>query len=182
MGFVLLGIATLTPVGVNAALFGNVAHGLITGLLFFLAGAIKERYGTTDLDALGGGMLGTSPRLASILTFAAVASLGLPGLAGFWGEMLALLGAYRPARRPAARDVRHVHGVAALGARAHRRLLPAACSPRSPTGRRTAPPRRRAGRRASGGRGVRSRSTGRLGAADRAHAAGRPLAEDRSWT
>ncbi|MFG2087817.1 NuoM family protein [Spirillospora sp. NPDC048824] len=96
MGFVLLGIATLTPVGVNAALFGNIAHGLITSLLFFLAGAVKERWGTTDMDALGGGMLGTSPRLASILTFASVASLGLPGLAGFWGEMLALLGAYRP--------------------------------------------------------------------------------------
>ncbi|WP_146778812.1 NADH-quinone oxidoreductase subunit M [Actinomadura craniellae] len=96
MGFVLLGIATLTPVGVNAALFGNVAHGLITGLLFFLAGTVKERYGTGDLDALGGGMLARAPRLASFLTFAAVASLGLPGLAGFWGEMLALLGAYRP--------------------------------------------------------------------------------------
>ncbi len=96
MGFVLLGIATLTPVGVNAALFGNIAHGLITSLLFFLAGAVKERWGTGDLGALGGGMLGTSPRLASVLTFASVASLGLPGLAGFWGEMLALLGAYRP--------------------------------------------------------------------------------------
>ena len=97
MGFVLLGIATLTPVGVNAALFGNIAHGLITGLLFFLAGAVKERYGTGELNALGGGMLTAAPRLASFLTFAAVASLGLPGLAGFWGEMLALLGAYRPA-------------------------------------------------------------------------------------
>ncbi|MGH3375009.1 MAG: complex I subunit 4 family protein [Actinoallomurus sp.] len=96
MGFVLLGIATLTPVGLNAALFGNVAHGLITGLLFFLAGSIKERYGTTDLDTLGGGMLAKAPYLASILTFASVASLGLPGLAGFWGEMLAMLGAYRP--------------------------------------------------------------------------------------
>jgi NADH-quinone oxidoreductase subunit M len=96
MGFVLLGIATLTPLGVNAALFGNVAHGLITGLLFFLAGAVKERYGTGDLDVLGGGLLAKAPYLASILTFAAVASLGLPGLAGFWGEMLALLGSYRP--------------------------------------------------------------------------------------
>ncbi|MFB4313658.1 NuoM family protein [Actinomadura sp. 21ATH] len=96
MGFVLLGIATLTPVGINAALFGNIAHGLITGLLFFLAGAIKDRYGTGDLDALGSGMLGTAPRLASFLTFASIASLGLPGLAGFWGEMLALVGAYRP--------------------------------------------------------------------------------------
>jgi NADH-quinone oxidoreductase subunit M len=97
MGFVLLGIATLTPVGVNAALFGNIAHGLITGLLFFLAGAIKERYGTGELAEMGGGMLTRVPRLGSILTFACVASLGLPGLAGFWGEMLALLGAYRPA-------------------------------------------------------------------------------------
>ncbi|MEU6041082.1 NADH-quinone oxidoreductase subunit M [Actinomadura sp. NPDC047616] len=96
MGFVLLGIATLTPVGVNAALFGNIAHGLITGLLFFLAGAVKVRYGTGDLDRLGGGMLTEAPRLASVLTFASIASLGLPGLAGFWGEMLALLGAYRP--------------------------------------------------------------------------------------
>ncbi|WP_396446339.1 NuoM family protein [Actinomadura sp.] len=96
MGFVLLGIATLTPVGINAALFGNIAHGLITGLLFFLAGSVKERWSTTDMAAIGGGMLGTSPRLASILTFAAVASLGLPGLAGFWGEVLALVGAYRP--------------------------------------------------------------------------------------
>jgi len=96
MGFVLLGIATLTPVGINAALFGNIAHGLITGLLFFLAGAVKERYGTGDMEELGGGMLSKAPRLASFITFAAVASLGLPGLAGFWGEMLALLGAYKP--------------------------------------------------------------------------------------
>jgi NADH-quinone oxidoreductase subunit M len=96
MGFVLLGIATLTPVGVNAALFGNIAHGLITGLLFFVAGSVKERYGTGELAGLGGGMLTGAPRLAAILTFASVASLGLPGLAGFWGEMLALLGAYRP--------------------------------------------------------------------------------------
>ena len=97
MGFVLLGIATLTPIGVNAALFGNIAHGLITGLLFFLAGSVKERYGTGDLAELGGGMLARAPRLASFLTFAAIAGLGLPGLAGFWGEMLAMLGAYRPA-------------------------------------------------------------------------------------
>ncbi|MEV1168411.1 NADH-quinone oxidoreductase subunit M [Nonomuraea sp. NPDC049784] len=97
MGFVLLGFATLTPVGINGALFANVAHGLITGLLFFLAGAIKDRYHTADMPSLGGGMLGTLPRLGSVLTFAAIASLGLPGLAGFWGEMLALFGAFQPA-------------------------------------------------------------------------------------
>ncbi|MFF0867886.1 NuoM family protein [Nonomuraea sp. NPDC003560] len=97
MGFVLLGFATLTPVGVNGALFANVAHGLITGLLFFLAGGIKDRCHTADMPSLGGGLLATMPRLGSVLTFAAIASLGLPGLAGFWGEMLALLGAFQPA-------------------------------------------------------------------------------------
>ena len=97
MGFVLLGIATLTPVGINAALFANVAHGLITGLLFFLVGGVAERYGSTDMDKLGGGMLASAPHLGSLLVLASVASLGLPGLAGFWGEMLAMLSAYRPA-------------------------------------------------------------------------------------
>ncbi|MBF8193766.1 NADH-quinone oxidoreductase subunit M [Nonomuraea sp. K274] len=97
MGFVLLGFATLTPVGINGALFANIAHGLITGLLFFLAGALKERHHTADMPSLGGGLLATTPRLGSMLTFAAIASLGLPGLAGFWGEMLALLGAFQPA-------------------------------------------------------------------------------------
>jgi NADH-quinone oxidoreductase subunit M len=97
MGFVLLGFATLTPTGINGALFANVAHGLITGLLFFLAGAVKERYHTADMPSLGGGLLATMPRLGSVLTFASIASLGLPGLAGFWGEMLALLGAFQPA-------------------------------------------------------------------------------------
>nr|WP_246644746.1 NADH-quinone oxidoreductase subunit M [Nonomuraea ceibae] len=96
MGFVLLGFATLTTVGINGALFANVAHGLITGLLFFVAGGIKDRYHTGDMPSLGGGMLATLPHLGAVLTFAAIASLGLPGLAGFWGEMLALLGAFQP--------------------------------------------------------------------------------------
>ncbi|QGZ53036.1 NADH-quinone oxidoreductase subunit M [Streptomyces sp. QHH-9511] len=101
MGFVLLGIATMTPTGVNGALFANIAHGLITGLLFFLVGAVKDRYGTADLDTLAGAtgaaLYGRAPRLGALLAFAAVASLGLPGLAGFWGEMLALFGAFEPA-------------------------------------------------------------------------------------
>ena len=96
MGFVLLGISTLTPVGVNGALYANIAHGLITGLLFFLVGAIKDRHHTADIDVLGGGLYERTPRLGGLLAFAAVASLGLPGLAGFWGEMLVLLGAFQP--------------------------------------------------------------------------------------
>lgn len=97
MGFLLLGIATLTPVGINAALFGNIAHGVITGLLFFLVGGVKERYGSTDMDRLGGGLLSAAPHLGSLLVLGAVASLGVPGLAGFWGEMLAMQAAYAPA-------------------------------------------------------------------------------------
>jgi NADH-quinone oxidoreductase subunit M len=100
MGFVLLGIASLNPTGVNGALFANIAHGLITGLLFFLVGAVKDRYGTSDLDQLAGrtgaALYGRAPRLGGLLAFAAVASLGLPGLAGFWGEMLAMFGAFEP--------------------------------------------------------------------------------------
>ena len=96
MGFVLLGISTLTPIGVNGALYANIAHGLITGLLFFLVGAVKDRHHTADIDVLGGGLYERMPRLGGLLAFAAVASVGLPGLAGFWGEMLALLGAFRP--------------------------------------------------------------------------------------
>ncbi|WP_213011339.1 complex I subunit 4 family protein [Paractinoplanes toevensis] len=92
MGFVLLGIATLTTTGIQAALLGNVAHGLITGLLFFLAGAIKDRAHTGDLADLGG-LRETAPRLAGLLGFAAIASLGLPGLAGFWGEAFAVVAA-----------------------------------------------------------------------------------------
>jgi NADH-quinone oxidoreductase subunit M len=92
MGFVLLGIATLTATGLQAALVGNVAHGVITGLLFFLAGAIKDRAHTGALADLGG-LRETAPRLAGLLAFASIASLGLPGLAGFWGEAFAVVAA-----------------------------------------------------------------------------------------
>ena len=97
MGFVMLGIATLTDVGINAAIYGMVAHGVITGMLFFLAGSVHERYHTREIAEIGGGMLQKVPFLASILAFTAIASLGLPGLAGFWGEVMALLSSYNPA-------------------------------------------------------------------------------------
>jgi len=95
MGFVMLGIATLTDFGINAAVFGMVAHGLITGMLFFVAGSVQERYGTREMSRLGG-MLTQMPRMGWILGFCAMASLGLPGLAGFWGEFPAILSAYDP--------------------------------------------------------------------------------------
>jgi NADH-quinone oxidoreductase subunit M len=97
MGFVMLGIATLTDVGINAALFGMVAHGIITGMLFFEVGSIYDRYHTRLIADIGGGMLQKVPILAGIFAFTAIASLGLPGLAGFWGEVMALLSSYNPA-------------------------------------------------------------------------------------
>jgi NADH-quinone oxidoreductase subunit M len=96
MGFVMLGIATLTSFGINAAIFGMVAHGLITGMLFFVAGSTKERYHTLEIRRLGG-LLVQAPRMGWILGFVSMASLGLPGLAGFWGEFPAILSAYQPA-------------------------------------------------------------------------------------
>ena len=96
MGFVMLGISTLTPLGINAAMFGMVAHGLITGMLFFIAGSVKERYHTLEISRLSG-MLLQMPKLGWILGFCAMASLGLPGLAGFWGEFPAILSSWNPA-------------------------------------------------------------------------------------
>lgn len=96
MGFVMLGISTLTSFGMTAAMFGMVAHGLITGMLFFIAGSIKERYHTLEIKRLGG-VLKQLPHLGWILGLCSMASLGLPGLAGFWGEFPAILSAYSPA-------------------------------------------------------------------------------------
>jgi NADH-quinone oxidoreductase subunit M len=98
MGFVMLGIATLSDIGVNAAIFGMVAHGIITGMLFFEVGSVYERYHTRMIAEIGGGMLQKVPWLAGIFAFTAIASLGLPGLAGFWGEVMALLSAYNPSQ------------------------------------------------------------------------------------
>jgi NADH-quinone oxidoreductase subunit M len=114
MGFIMLGIATLTDFGLNAAVMGMVAHGLITGMLFFLAGSVKERYHTLDIHRLGG-ILVKAPRMGWILGFTAMASLGLPGLAGFWGEFPAILSAYDPGAGLSTVTFRVYMVIAALG-------------------------------------------------------------------
>jgi NADH-quinone oxidoreductase subunit M len=114
MGFVMLGIATLTPFGFNAAIFGMVAHGLITGMLFFIAGSVKERYHTLEIRRLGG-LLKQTPRMAWLLGLCAMASLGLPGLAGFWGEFPAILASYSPASGLPEETFRTFMVVAAIG-------------------------------------------------------------------
>jgi NADH-quinone oxidoreductase subunit M len=114
MGFVMLGIATLTDFGINAAIFGMVAHGLITGLLFFVAGSVQHTYHTREMKRLGG-LLQSAPRMGWILGFAVMASLGLPGLAGFWGEFPSILSAYRPAAGLSVTAFRTFMVVAAVG-------------------------------------------------------------------
>jgi NADH-quinone oxidoreductase subunit M len=114
MGFVMLGIATLTDFGINAAVMGMVAHGLITGMLFFLAGSMKERYHTLEISRLGG-LLVQAPRMGWIFGLCIMASLGLPGLAGFWGEFPAILSAYSPANGVPVETFRTYMVIAALG-------------------------------------------------------------------
>jgi NADH-quinone oxidoreductase subunit M len=97
MGFVMLGIATLTPIGINAAIFGMVAHGVITGMLFFCVGSVYDRYHTREIAEIGGGLMQKLPYLGGVFAFVSIASLGLPGLAGFWGEVMALLSSFKPA-------------------------------------------------------------------------------------
>src|SRR5690606_96129 len=114
MGFTMLGISTLTDFGLNAAVMGMVAHGLITGMLFFIAGSVKERYHTLELQRLGG-LLVSAPRLGWLLAFCSMASLGLPGLAGFWGEFPAILAAYQPAEGLSVELFRTLMVIAAVG-------------------------------------------------------------------
>jgi NADH-quinone oxidoreductase subunit M len=114
MGFVMLAISTLTSFGINAAIFGMVAHGLITGMLFFLAGSVQHNYGTREMSRLGG-LLVSAPKMGWILGFCVMASLGLPGLAGFWGEFPAILSSFSPAAGLSASLFRFYMVVAAVG-------------------------------------------------------------------
>ena len=93
MGFVMLGISSLTPTAINGAVLQMFNHGCITGMLFLLVGMIYERTHTRMIADLGG-LANKMPLWASILAFTSFASLGLPGLSGFWGEFLVLFGTF----------------------------------------------------------------------------------------
>jgi len=96
LGFVLLGIYAWNELALQGVVVQMLAHGLSTGALFILVGALQERLHTRDLRQMGG-LWARMPRLAAIGMFFAVASLGLPGLGNFVGEFLILLGVYQEA-------------------------------------------------------------------------------------
>jgi NADH-quinone oxidoreductase subunit M len=94
MGFVLLGVFSWNALALQGAIMQIICHGISTGTLFFLVGALQERIRTRDLRRMGG-FWSIMPRLGGATLFFALASLGLPGLGNFVGEFLVLAGTYR---------------------------------------------------------------------------------------
>jgi NADH-quinone oxidoreductase subunit M len=97
MGFVVLGAAVMTPAAVNGALFMMIAHGITSAMMFFVVGVIYERAHHRELSRFGG-IATTMPVYTGFSTVACFANLGLPGLCGFVGEVMVLIGAFQAAR------------------------------------------------------------------------------------
>jgi NADH-quinone oxidoreductase subunit M len=94
MGFVLIGIFAGNETALTGAFIQMVSHGISTGAMFILAGALQQRMHTREISRLGG-LWTTAPALSGAGLFFVMASVGLPGLGDFVGEFLVLLGAYR---------------------------------------------------------------------------------------
>ena len=94
MGFVTIGIFTLTEQGIAGAMFQMISHGLVSAALFFSVGVVYDRLHTRDISAYGG-VAAVMPRYAVFFMFMMLASVGLPGTSGFVGEMLVLVGAWK---------------------------------------------------------------------------------------
>jgi NAD(P)H-quinone oxidoreductase subunit 4 len=91
MGFVLIGIASFTDVGISGALLQMISHGLIAAVLFFLAGVTYDRTHTMSMDEMGG--IGQAmPKVFALFTISAMASLALPGMSGFASEIAVFVG------------------------------------------------------------------------------------------
>jgi NADH-quinone oxidoreductase subunit M len=93
MGFVLLGAASMNPMGIAGGAFQLFNHGLITAALFMLAGSVKHGTGTRDIPQLSG-LAQKMPMFSLVFIIAAFASLGLPGLNGFVSEFMVFAGFY----------------------------------------------------------------------------------------
>jgi NAD(P)H-quinone oxidoreductase subunit 4 len=91
MGFVLLGIASFTDIGINGAMLQMISHGLIASVLFFLAGVTYDRTQTMAMSEMSG--IGqVMPKVFALFTISAMASLALPGMSGFASEILVFVG------------------------------------------------------------------------------------------
>ena len=93
LGFIVLGIFALTSASLQGAVIQNVNHGLTTGALFLLVGMIYDRRHTKAIAELGG-LQKSGPMLAGFFLFMTFASIGLPGLNGFVGEFLVVIGSF----------------------------------------------------------------------------------------
>jgi NAD(P)H-quinone oxidoreductase subunit 4 len=91
MGFVLLGIASFTDVGISGALLQMLSHGLIAAVLFFLAGVTYDRTHTLSMEEMGG-IAQVMPKVFALFTIGAMASLALPGMSGFVSELSVFVG------------------------------------------------------------------------------------------
>ncbi|HSI90338.1 MAG TPA: NADH-quinone oxidoreductase subunit M, partial [Adhaeribacter sp.] len=96
MGFVLLGLASLTIEGVNGAIYQLFSHGLISAMLFIIVGVLYDRYHDRSITNFRG-LASKLPAFTVLTVIAFFASLGLPGLSGFIAELLVLLGAFTSA-------------------------------------------------------------------------------------
>jgi NADH-quinone oxidoreductase subunit M len=93
MGFVLLGICAWNAIALQGVMIQIICHGVGTGALFMLAGALQERLHTRELQRMGG-LWRQVPRMGAFWLLFALAALGLPGMGSFLGEFLVLLGSY----------------------------------------------------------------------------------------
>ena len=94
MGYVLLGLATLDPVGLNGAALQMFSHGVMTALMFAMVGAVYDQAHTREL-ALFGGLASKMPRFAIYFVIAGLTSVGLPGFSGFVAEFNIFVGTFR---------------------------------------------------------------------------------------
>jgi NADH-quinone oxidoreductase subunit M len=94
MGFVTMGLFSMTSQGVQGAVFLMISHGLVSGALFLCVGVIYDRMHTREISAYGG-LAARMPLYATVFMIFTLANVGLPGTSGFIGEFLTLLGAFR---------------------------------------------------------------------------------------
>jgi NADH-quinone oxidoreductase subunit M len=99
MGFVLLGLASLTPEGISGAIYQSFSHGILSAMLFLLVGVLYDRTHDRRIDSYHG-LAPLMPKFTAIVTVACFASLGLPGFSGFIGELFTLMGGFRSLAMP----------------------------------------------------------------------------------